>query len=157
MQLKKLTPEQEAMIPAIRDEWLEHGLNCEPADWDSAEEGIIKAYESADLPPPHKFHHVGSPKAGYEMAKQFIKNNEDPINYVCYGQHSASWLGFYDCFLRFGVEEVKKLEGLMQVGKSAGWFWPFENDVIICDRPSELHRNEQDRLHNDSGPANARS
>ena len=32
MTLTKLSAEQEAMIPVVRDEWLGHGLSTEPAD-----------------------------------------------------------------------------------------------------------------------------
>ena len=42
---------------------------------------------------------------------------------------------------------------MMRVAKSAGWWWPFENAVIIAERPTTLHRDGQTRLHHDNGPA----
>jgi hypothetical protein len=45
------------------------------------------------------------------------------------------------------------LAGLWQVAKSAGLWWPFEHAVIISDRPSELHLDEQSRPHRGDGPA----
>ena len=50
--LEKLTPEQEARLPEIRDEWLNIGLSCEPTDREAAEAGVRLAYERAGLEPP---------------------------------------------------------------------------------------------------------
>lgn len=50
--LDRLTPEQEALLPVVRDEWLAHGLCTEPADRADAEAGVAHAYETAGLAPP---------------------------------------------------------------------------------------------------------
>lgn len=38
--LSRLTAEQEALMPAVRDEWIDHGLSCQPADRAEAERGV---------------------------------------------------------------------------------------------------------------------
>jgi hypothetical protein len=41
----------------------------------------------------------------------------------------------------------------MTVAQSAGWWWPFRDAVILTERPTTLHRDEQGRLHAVDGPA----
>jgi hypothetical protein len=59
-----LTPQQAAMLPGIRDEWLAHGLSTQPADRPAAEQGIRVAYRAAGLNPPRFIIWLGSPWAG---------------------------------------------------------------------------------------------
>ncbi|GAA4228729.1 hypothetical protein FHR32_008093 [Streptosporangium album] len=63
------------------------------------------------------------------------------------GQQDAPWLSLFDAL---GRPEV---EGLVQVARAAGWWWPFERVAIVCERPAELHRDELSRLHRADGPA----
>ncbi|MFF3749249.1 DUF6745 domain-containing protein [Streptomyces sp. NPDC002018] len=62
------------------------------------------------------------------------------------GQHDAAWLAAFD-----GHSE--RLEGLAEVARHAGWWWPYERAVVVCERPTELHRDEAGRLDRGDGPA----
>src|SRR5487761_900431 len=62
--LTKLTTDQLAMLPAIRDQWLAHGLSTELADRSAAEAGIRAAYRAAELDPPRFIIWLGSPLSG---------------------------------------------------------------------------------------------
>ena len=42
---------------------------------------------------------------------------------------------------------------MVQTVEKCGWWWPFKNAVIITDRPCELHRDPENRLHSETGPA----
>ncbi|WP_327686372.1 DUF6924 domain-containing protein [Streptomyces sp. NBC_00467] len=70
------------------------------------------------------------------------------------GQHDLEILAMYD-YLRthWSVTEGDRLAGVMRVAQSAGRWWPFENAVILTERPTVLRRDDQGRLHCDSGPA----
>jgi hypothetical protein len=72
-----------------------------------------------------------------------------------YGQHDANWLAFYDFFkIECGlIEETKKVNGLIELAKNAGWFLPHENICWVSERPCILNTNEQGRLHCLTGPA----
>ena len=72
-----------------------------------------------------------------------------------YGQHDANWLGFYDYFAQVcGLqEETKALEGLTLLAHNAGWFLPHEKICWVSERHSFLHRDEQGRLHCETGAA----
>lgn len=71
-----------------------------------------------------------------------------------YGQHDASWLGFYEFFLdACQLDAPNKLRGLMGLARSCGWFWPFEGVVVLTERPVVLQRDARHRLHREDGPA----
>jgi len=79
----------------------------------------------------------------------------DSVRASVYGQHDAGWLSFHDflsevCGLEF---ETKKLTGLWLVAKNAGWFLPHEKICWISERPTVLRRNDDGRLHCESGMA----
>ncbi|MFE3019492.1 DUF6745 domain-containing protein [Streptomyces sp. NPDC059256] len=62
------------------------------------------------------------------------------------GQHDAAWLAAFD-----GRSE--RLDGLARVAAHAGWWWPHEKVVVMCERPTVLHRDEAGRLDSGEGPA----
>jgi hypothetical protein len=64
------------------------------------------------------------------------------------GQHDAPWLALFGQLGR-----LDGLAGLAAVAAEAGWWWPFENLIIVTGRPQELHRDEPGRLHRGDGPA----
>ncbi|RUP64800.1 hypothetical protein SSPNP10_29195 [Streptomyces sp. NP10] len=62
------------------------------------------------------------------------------------GQHDAAWLAAFD-------GHGDRLAGLAEVARNAGWWWPYENAVVITERPDVLHRDEAGRLDHGEGPA----
>ena len=62
--IEQLTPEEEALIPIVRDEWLKIGLATGPADREAAQAAIADAYHMAGLEPPTRWIWLGSPYAG---------------------------------------------------------------------------------------------
>ena len=65
MQIKQLTAEQEARLPAIRDEWLRIGLSTEPLDFAAAKDAVTRAYSAAGLSPPSLWLRFRSPLEGW--------------------------------------------------------------------------------------------
>ncbi|MFI0237805.1 DUF6745 domain-containing protein [Streptomyces sp. NPDC016845] len=66
------------------------------------------------------------------------------------GQHEAAWLSAFDSP---GAETGPRIDGLARVARSAGWWWPYERVAVVCERPTELHRDEAGRLDSATGPA----
>jgi hypothetical protein len=62
-----------------------------------------------------------------------------------FGQHDAAWLGAFD--------EDPSLDGLRQVTRCAGWWWPYARVAIVTERPVAVHRDNLGRLHHGDGPA----
>jgi len=51
------------------------------------------------------------------------------------------------------TESCGRLEGLLTLARSAGWCWPFEQTVVLTERPSRLLCDDRNNLHADDGPA----
>lgn len=66
--------------------------------------------------------------------------------------HDGLWLGLADAYGRLGFD-VSPMDGLMQVARSAGWWWQSVDKVVLTERPTAIHRDSQNRLHNETGPA----
>jgi hypothetical protein len=74
------------------------------------------------------------------------------------GQHDAAWLAAFDglrrCFPQLDDSpSAPALDAVAEVARAAGWWWPYENVVLVAERPTELHRDESARLHNGEGAA----
>ncbi|WP_338894476.1 DUF6745 domain-containing protein [Streptomyces sp. TG1A-60] len=65
------------------------------------------------------------------------------------GQHDAAWLAALDA----ASDTDSRLDGLTEVARTAGWWWPYENVAVVAERPVELHRDEAGRLDRGDGPA----
>lgn len=175
--IPEMTDELRALMPIVRDEWIAHGLSCEPIDRQSTLAGITAAYAAAKLPPPFVIglpsplggavtrHILQNLPAGvwdgvWDGVRDASKTPIDPWNNVTYGQHDAGWLSFYDTFRRAGLADLTApLDGLTLIAKSAGWLWLHRNIVIVSDRPATLTTEPTPgvthgrRLHNTQGPA----
>ncbi|WP_052852951.1 DUF6745 domain-containing protein [Streptomyces avicenniae] len=62
------------------------------------------------------------------------------------GQHDAAWLHAL-------ARPRAGLDGLAQVARTAGWWWPYTDLAVLAERPAELHRDEAGRLDRADGPA----
>lgn len=71
------------------------------------------------------------------------------------GQHDAAWLAAFDAAARHldCADVWRPLAPLAAVSRAAGWWWPYENLVIVTARPTGVHRDNVGRLHHDDGPA----
>ncbi|MFF7248449.1 DUF6745 domain-containing protein [Embleya sp. NPDC008237] len=70
------------------------------------------------------------------------------------GQHDAAWLAVFDGLKeRFPQFDFPVLAELGEVARHIGWWWPYERVVLVSERPTTMHRDDQSRLHNGDGPA----
>ena len=79
------------------------------------------------------------------------KKLEKLVGKASYGSLSVHSLAYLDAFSKH-VPEVSELEGLMSLAQSAGWWWAFENMVILTERPAMM-KFENGRFHSGDGPA----
>src|SRR5438128_1640882 len=140
--IDRLTSADLALLPVVRDEWLDVGLRTGPADRERALEGVRLAYRAVGLREPGIVIWLNSPLAGSiatamlaqvgdQVGDQVWAQVGEALYYSAgYGQHDAAWLAFYDTFGRMGLPCVDRLNGLMLVARSAGWWVPFRNGVI---------------------------
>ena len=93
-------------------------------------------------------------QVGAQVWDQVMDQVGDQVGDQVYGSHDAGWLGFYDFFgAECGIEAIEKLRPLMDLAAVCGWWAPYEHAVIFQDRHNVLRRDDQHRLHCETGPA----
>ena len=178
--ITSLTPEQEAQIDVYCQKWIEIGTSTKQPHKPSIEKVVASMYEKAGFPCP-KITWCDSPLAlmvrktvvaniyeknptlaqdeNYIQKKmeQFI--NEPDFNHqldfsgVCYGAHDAHWLAYYDYFDQvLNVPGAEKIRDLVEMAK-VGWWAPYDTDCFISLPPIEIHLDDDDELHSETGPA----
>jgi hypothetical protein len=158
--IDKLTPEQEAKIPAYLDEYMRIGLSTEPCDKIKAEEAIARSYAYLKLPAP-KFHWTSSPFAGAKLAAQINKGSEDVTkeeisemaSKASYGSFEAYWVAFYAFIAeQLPVQKDELIDIVKDIIKNSGVYWTFKNNVVISEKPVAIHMKDK-KLHNPDGLA----
>lgn len=156
--INEISPEQWDRMLKEREQWINIGTSCEPADWETAEEGITNFYRRMKWNDEITFHRVPSPLAAQHLlrekfgARGFVDTN-------LWGQMDAYWVGYLRILSGIpGIKvDDKKMELLgvwEKIVTSCGWWYPVdERTCIICDRPCEMHFSDDRRLHNETGPA----
>jgi len=81
----------------------------------------------------------------------------EELNGCVYGNHEASWIGFYD-YLRENFpeleEETRPIVEIKKVTLEVNWFIPYDNMCFISNRPEWIKWNEDgDRVHHATEPA----
>lgn len=154
--ITELTPEQIATFPHYVDKWTKIGLSTEPLDFENAKEATIRAYEAVGLKPPVNFYEADSPVHAIKVI-QGLYPDQTPsqiFSDMSYGSHDAPWLGYYNFFQeQLNVESCNSLQGLMDLAKYCGWVSFYEDTVVFQHRPISIKMDDQNRLHNEFGPA----
>jgi hypothetical protein len=79
---------------------------------------------------------------------------QDALNGPLGDRATLDWLALYDFLARgCGLAEPAAASGLMEVARSAGWWWPYRSAVVLSERPLRLHRDQAGLLHGERGPA----
>jgi len=162
--MKDLTQEQIEKIPHYHEKWIKIGLDCGECDFEKAKEFARIVYEQAGEKCPDQFYLTDSPTACAKLAVKLrgIEENSEEyssaffteLNNQVFGSHESGWLTYYEFIWKeMGVVECEKLQGLMEIAKHVGWWAPYDTCVIFQHKHSEIHLDDQMRLHNETGPA----
>lgn len=172
--IENLTPEQEALLPVYRDKWLSIGLSTERANRAEAEDGVRLAYELQGLKAPERFIWAESPMGGIVAQAYLLAGLEQPENLLEAAEnphpdakaHMSSWSSavidqgwsvyyssWFDTMSMIGVTGTEQWAGLQKVAENAYWWWAFDDAAVLTERPTELHRDELNRLHSEDGMA----
>ena len=180
--ITKLTKKQEKFLVEYRKEMLRYGRSTEPSDRKTTEKSISFLYKKMNKKEPN-FFWFDSPFSGtigIEILKdkkfqKIIKNFgsnlwsnlesnlgsnlRSDLDNMFWGQHELSWVAFYDFCNLIGIkykkDEREILNHWLNIGKSTGWWSPFENICFCFDRPNVLNLDEDGKLHCLTGPAMA--
>ena len=85
-------------------------------------------------------------------------NLGDNLSWSFWGQHELGWIAHYlwphqSLRQMHSENDFALLWCWFEIAASAGWWQPFENDVLICERPASLFIDDRGRLHCETGPA----
>lgn len=152
--ITSLTPEQEAMLPIIRDKWIKIGRCTRPTDEAKAMAAFKKTYIHAKekWPGDNKVIWVDSPIAGVKLAEEM--GDKTPSEGWCYGQQEAGSLSFYDFFRQTKLLKcVNDLEGFYEAAEESGWWKPYDNCIIATRKPLRVAVEESGDLHHESEKA----
>jgi hypothetical protein len=89
-----------------------------------------------------------------------LRDNLSKIKYFgtnMWGNLDSYWIAYYvfpnEYLMKmYADENIKILNGWVEISKSCGWWYPFENICFVCDRPV-TRWDSQHRLHGDGLPA----
>lgn len=152
--IESLTPEQEAQIEPYLKKTLEEGLCCDPCDRPLVEKLVKEVYKERDLEPPadDKIYWAESPKAAALLFNKLT--GEPPQIPQMHGQHELGWLGFNGFLVEvLGLEWDGDIIPHLEMARNAGWWAPYDDMVILCERHNVLKRDADHNLHCEDGPA----
>jgi hypothetical protein len=148
--IESLTPDQEYLLKEFREECLEMGRSIKPIDHATVESIITQIYAYNNEKKPN-FHYYDSPH------QILSKHPEVKLDNYFGGQHWIYWKAFYTFAEKIGVKYEKEDSELlalwMQESEHLHWWFPYEEDCLISERPIKLNVNEAGQLHCESGPA----
>lgn len=153
--IESLTAEQQAKFPFYVEKWLAIGLSTDRTDKEACKKALAKVYACAGLPAPTEFIFVDSPLEGSKEAAKLIqsKDIQSQLYNAGYGAQDANWLAFYDFFKNeTEVTGLEPITGLIELAQHCGFWWPFEDTVIVSSKPTEIHMVNK-VLHRDLGAA----
>ena len=177
--IEKLTPEQEALLPAFVDYGLQYGLNTSPCDRPKAEAAIRAHYAALNRPEPKLIIWLDSPhqgaigaamlagtkfsgdqvrdqvwaQVGDQVWAQVRAQVGDQVYRAAYGAQDMGWVAWFRAMQAIGVNLPKSADTIAAVSENVGWWWPFENAVIVTERPCVIKFDGEKRLHCETGPA----
>jgi hypothetical protein len=68
-------------------------------------------------------------------------------------QHEAGWLSWLVAFSKLGLQCCDRMTGLLALARESCWVSLWRGAALVCDRQSQLHRDDRNRLHSETGPA----
>ncbi len=176
--IEKLTPEQEAKFPEYVQKWISIGTATDRLDFDKTER-IVNSYRELINLKPAPLKIVKNPIEAWvacalfeqgvkledidaEMVDVFNgnpKKREIPRASLPYqsGSFFASVFSFYDYMLEeVDIEIDKELYAKYKTWEATsqlGCIYPLDEVTFVCEKPTEIHLNENNVLHRDGGPA----
>ncbi|MFC5996911.1 DUF6745 domain-containing protein [Pseudonocardia hispaniensis] len=150
-----LTADQLTHIQGVRDDWMRVGVSTERCDRPAAEAAVRAVYTAAGLVAPTWVVWADSPLGG---ARAVLDQPGDRLwdevgGHLC-PWRDAYWLAYHQVARPIaGLPPSPQLDALAAATRAVGWWWPMRDVAVLTDRPTQLHRDEQGRLHREGGPA----
>lgn len=155
--IDSLTKEQELLLQDQLNLGLEIGRSIKPIDHAKIKSVITKLYAEIGYDEP-KFLFFDSIFACNLAINKLTDKPPQHFNSNYFGgQQWCSWEIFYDFCRKIGVEytdeQNKLLDLCVEQSIECHWWYPFDDTVVVSERPTKLDVDEQGRLHCANGPA----
>jgi hypothetical protein len=178
--IDKLTPEQEAKMPEYVAKWIAIGSNTDRLDLKRTQKTVDQYRALINRPVDVPLIILNNPLEAW-AACHLLSNfgvsfenlnaelddvfNGNPKKYDIpsaqlpwqSGSFFAATFSFYDfMFEEVGVEIDAELYAKYKTWEATsqlGCIYPMEEYTIVCEKPTEIHLNADNRLHRDGGPA----
>lgn len=145
-----------AALEAYQKEALSLSLSTKPIDRTKATEAVNLLYRTAKLDPPARVLFLDSPKQAQEyMATNHQITPRSLYQDFIFGNNDAAWVMYwaYRREVLGDTEATEDATGLIAVARECGWVMCFDELAIVCERPIEVHVDDQYRPHNTTGAA----
>lgn len=166
-------------LARLKNKWVEIGMSTEPVDMDKVIPIINRIYQSKNFSVPEFFFFAPSPLEGIKMAHVLpiigydnLKASPNPqalvnekigdfddskftnTGNICYGNHEAATLSFYDYFINNEmVDGLEEIIPYIELAEVCGWWIPLRAAVVVVNRPSVIKMDERNLAHCQDGPA----
>ena len=159
--INKLSGKQWQLIAALKNRYLEIGLNCDPLDRSMVRTIIAEFYKRLKINPPLVFF-VDSPLncvLAYALLKNMLRGQlSDQLHGQLYnyfaGQHWCYWQTFYEAGKIAGAdykpEYFSNLLAWISEAESCHWWFPYRGFVIASERHARVSFDDHNRLHNEN-------
>ena len=79
----------------------------------------------------------------------------DFVDTYFWAGQDAPWLAFYQFGQKIGVPYAKQahLDAYIEFAKSCGWMYAYKGVAFVSDRPTIISKDDENRLHNETGPS----
>jgi len=152
--IKKLTKRQEEGIQEWYNKCLKIGYDTSPIDKATTEKSWKLLYKKLKLKEPN-FIYCQSPMQAQVTINKIKKNKKyEFIHTYSWCQHDISWIAYYKFYKEYGLlphdDNFEIIDIWFELAKSCGWCYTFENTVFVCEKPNEIHLNDNKQLHHNS-------
>lgn len=157
--IASMTPEQEIDMPIFREQERKIAISTDSIDVQKATEAINRLYKVNGLDIP-KIYFCASPNACLELRQKMLPDKDkgqkfQPLWLV--GGYDKFWVAFYMSARKLGVKYThdidEKLLAYNEYTNQCHITFMYDNIVFASDRPEFYSFDNNNRLHNENGPA----
>ena len=148
-QIKKLTPEQEALIPAYRDKWKRIAFSTERIDRDKTVKAVeLLYYLTCQKKPEITFYESPYKALNQSFKEEWVEYRGDLEEYLRHQLQNQIESSFLNCSHTQSYWQA--FQGILS---NCGLIFCTDTEVLICYRPTQLHLDNLNRLHAEGKPA----
>lgn len=159
MSYNELNEEQLKLLEQYGKEWEAVTLSTNRCDPKKTQKIIAEIYQLCGFEPAKNFTICPSPKAANSLINSLLGETDIHFNSTTLrGSLDSYWIAFYLFFeevmnVQYSEIHHKKLQLVKQLAQECFLWWAYDTHVIVSEKPTEIHIDENFRPHSRSRPA----